>query len=389
MTIDLDNIPRTVKLIRASIQDAPVPEGFPILEVLDQTKLPEEVVIERIADWRQVIDAIKRLSVRGAPAIGIAGASAIVLRAAEFCFASSDEHRRDALDLERVFVIDDEGLDNELYLTSMSYCADMVKKARPTAVNLAWAVDRCMDVVERMVAAGDDPAAVASSLFDLVERMIREDESANRSIGAFGAALLPDDACVLTHCNAGSLATSFFGTALGVIYESARTKGIKMVYADETRPVCQGSRLTVWELSRAGVPVTLICDDMAASVLASGEVDAVIVGADRIAANGDVANKIGTLGLAIMAKELDIPFIVAAPLSTLDMDTATGADIVIEQRDAGEVLEHPIEGVDVYNPAFDVTPAKYVDRIVTEVGAFEPGELASAFDVRAVDGCSG
>ena len=379
MAIELDNIPRTVNLVRARAQDAPVPEGFPILEILDQTKLPSDVLIKRITDWREVIDAIKLLEVRGAPAIGIVGAAAIVLRTAEFCFASVDDHRSDALDFDRVFVIDKEGLDKEFYLTGMSYCADIVKGARPTAVNLAWAVDRCMDLVNDSIASGDDPDIVAAKLYDLVEQMIDDDEAANRSIGSSGAAILPDDACVLTHCNAGSLATSFFGTALGVIYEAAQGRGIRMVYADETRPVCQGSRLTVWELSRAGVPVTLICDDMAASVLASGEVDAVIVGADRIAANGDVANKIGTLGLAIIAAELNIAFLVAAPRSTIDMSTKTGADIVIEQRDASEVLERPIDGVEVFNPAFDVTPAKYVDWIITDLGVFRPDELALAF----------
>lgn len=205
-----------------------------------------------------------------------------------------------------------------------------------------------------------------------------EDEAANRRIGAFGAELLPDGCNVLTHCNAGSLATSFYGTALGVVYAAAAAYKIRRVFADETRPVCQGSRLTAWELARAGVPITLICDDMAASVMASGKVDAVVVGADRIAANGDVANKIGTLGVAVLARHFGIPFYVAAPTSTVDPAMADGASIPIEERAADEVLPQPIPGVSVFNPAFDVTPAELICAIITEAGAFEPADILQA-----------
>jgi len=179
---------------------------------------------------------------------------------------------------------------------------------------------------------------------------------------------------VLTHCNAGSLATVFYGTALGIVYAAFEQGKVERVFADETRPVDQGARLTAWELAQAGVPVTLICDDMAATVMAQGLVDAVVVGADRIARNGDVANKIGTYGLAVLAHEHGIPFYVAAPSSTLDAAISDGSHIVIEQRDSAEVAE-PIKGVDVYNPAFDVTPAHYITRIITERGVFRPGEL--------------
>ena len=190
----------------------------------------------------------------------------------------------------------------------------------------------------------------------------------NRAIGANGAALLPQGCRILTHCNAGSLATYYYGTALGVVYAAAEQGKVERVYADETRPVGQGARLTAWELSRAGVPVTLICDNMAASLMAKGEIDAVVVGADRIAANGDVANKIGTYSVAVLAHEHGIPFYVAAPTSTIDRSIPDGSRIPIEQRAPSEVLPDPIPGVDVYNPAFDVTPARYVTAIITEAG---------------------
>lgn len=378
MAIDLDNIPRTVSVVRADAAAAPVPEGFPMLVIVDQERLPGEVAYVAMTDWREAIECIKRLKVRGAPAIGIAGAAAVMLRAAEFVYAAGDDARNDALDFDRVFVIDEASFDPELYETSLKYSAEMVKRARPTAVNLAWAVDAAVAVVEEELATGAGPQAIEERLYAFVQQLIADDEAANRRIGAFGAALLPPDATVLTHCNAGSLATSFFGTALGVVYAAAEGAGIRRVYADETRPVLQGARLTVWELSRAGVPVTLLCDDMAATVMAAGEVDAVIVGADRIAANGDVANKVGTLGLAVLARHFGVPFYVAAPTSTIDARTASGTDIPIEQREAAEVLSCPIEGVDVLNPAFDVTPASLVDKVVTERGVFDPANVLKA-----------
>lgn len=378
MPIDLDNIPRTVFVDRASAQDSPVPEGFPMLAVLDQTKLPGEVSYIAMTDWRQAIDCIKRLKVRGAPAIGIAGAAAVMLRAAEFVYASADGSRSDEQDFDRVFLIDEESFDSRLYETAVKYSAEMVKSARPTAVNLAWAVDSAVAVMDEGLACGEGPQAIEERLYEFVQQLIADDEAANRRMGELGAQLLPDDATVLTHCNAGSLATAFFGTALGVVYTAAEGRGVKRVYADETRPVLQGARLTAWELSQAGVPVTLICDDMAASVLASGQVDAVIVGADRIAANGDVANKVGTFGLAVMAKHFGVPLYVVAPTSTIDASTASGADIPIEQRDSLEVLPQPIDGVDVFNPAFDVTPAGLVTKVVTERGVFDAASVTKA-----------
>ena len=197
-------------------------------------------------------------------------------------------------------------------------------------------------------------------------------------MGAFGAELLSPGTRLLTHCNAGSLATSFFGTALGVVYAAAQQGKIARVYADETRPLGQGARLTSWELAQAGVPVTLICDNMAASLMAAGKVDAVVVGADRITRNGDVANKIGTYGVAVLARHHGIPFYVAAPSSTVDLSLKEGSQIPIEQRGADEVLPRPIPGVQVWNPAFDVTPAELVTAIITERGVFAPADLAQA-----------
>lgn len=261
----------------------------------------------------------------------------------------------------------------------LDFAGRQIAAARPTAVNLSWAVDRALRLARQMVQdGGEGPAAVADALYGLCRDMIGEDEAANRAIGRNGAELLPHGATVLTHCNAGSLATAFYGTALGVVYSAFEQGKLERVYADETRPVGQGARLTAWELSRAGVPVTLICDNMAASTMASGKIDAVVVGADRIAANGDVANKIGTLGVAVLARHFGIPFYVAAPRSTIDASIATGEAIVIERRDAAEVLSRPIAGVQVDNPAFDVTPAQLVTAIITEDGVFTPDDLANA-----------
>ncbi|MCD8316390.1 MAG: S-methyl-5-thioribose-1-phosphate isomerase, partial [Eggerthellaceae bacterium] len=226
-----------------------------------------------------------------------------------------------------------------------------------------------------MIEAGAGPLEVAQGLYDLVKELELDDETVNRQIGQNGAALLKNNSTVYTHCNAGSLATGYFGTALGVIYTANDEGKIRMVYADETRPVNQGFRISAWELARAGVPTTIVCDDMAAYVMSNERPDAVIVGADRIADNGDAANKIGTLGLAVLAKHYGIPFYVAAPLSTIDHSAATGADIPIEQRDASEVMKNPPDGVQVLNPAFDVTPAELITAIITEAGVFKPDEI--------------
>lgn len=331
-TLNLENLPRTLEL-KGSASDAR-------FCFIDERRLPGELVMVETGVWTEVVDAIKELAIRGAPAIGVSGVAAIALWAAN----------------------DGEG--------SFDDACDVVANARPTAVNLAWGVNRA-----RAHVVGLEGQARAEALFDLVKRMEAEDEQTNRAIGEAGAALFGPDTRILTHCNAGSLATVFYGTALGVVYAAAEQGKVARVYADETRPVGQGARLTVWELARAGVPVTLICDDMAASLMANGEVDAVVVGADRITANGDVANKIGTYGVAVLAHEHGIPFYVAAPCSTIDFTMASGDEIPIEQRSVTEVLPQSIEGVDVWNPAFDVTPARYVTAIITEHGVYAPDEI--------------
>lgn len=338
IVLNLDNLPKTVELKRDG--------GEIVFDYIDERLLPGELAIVQTKDWRQVVDAIKTLAVRGAPAIGLAGAAALALWAAQ---ADSFD------DLDDV--------------------AEEIATARPTAVNLRWAIERAKREVGDLADTGDCTAA-AQALFNLVVLMQEEDEARNRSIGAHGAQLIEPGSRILTHCNAGSLATSFYGTALGVVYAAAEQGKIDRVYADETRPVGQGVRLTTWELARVGIPTTLICDDMAASLMAQGAVDAVIVGADRIARNGDTANKIGTYGVAVLAREHGIPFYVAAPTSTIDLSIPDGSCITIEQRAASEVLPEPISGVDVWNPAFDVTPARYITRIITENGAFAPEELS-------------
>ncbi|MBQ9041248.1 MAG: S-methyl-5-thioribose-1-phosphate isomerase [Eggerthellaceae bacterium] len=331
MELHLDRLPRSVELVRDG-------EG-PLFRYVDERLLPHEVSISETRDWQSVIEAIKCLAVRGAPAIGIAGAAAMALWSAY-----------DGKDVEQA--------------------AAEIASARPTAVNLRWGVNRALEK-----SSGIEGDAQTEMLYTLVKLMEAEDEETNRAIGRNGSALIDPGSRILTHCNAGSLATCYFGTALGVVYSAAAEGKVERVYADETRPVGQGARLTAWELAQVGIPVTLICDNMAASLMAAGNVDAVIVGADRIARNGDAANKIGTYGVAILAKEHGIPFYVAAPFSTVDAQLADGSGIVIEQRPAQEVLPEPIDGVDVWNPAFDVTPARYITKIVTEKGAFSPEEL--------------
>lgn len=360
MQIEIENIPRTIELVR--LEGAPpFGDGAVELVVLDQTQLPYAIEYLHIRSVEETVSAIKLLKVRGAPALGIAGASAVTLKAFEVYadILGSGGH-----------------FDPEGYRREMQGCAGVVREARPTAVNLAYAVDACLEVIAEELDSGSDAQIIANRLFEFVQQMCMEDENANREMGRLGASLLERPSGVLTHCNAGSLATAFFGTALGAVYEAAIQGKIEMVWADETRPVGQGSRLTVWELSRAHVPVTLICDDMAATVMGQGLVDAVFVGADRITAKGDVANKIGTLGVAILAKHFNIPFYVVAPTSSIDLSIADASQIPIEIRDKSEVLEEPIDGVEVYNPAFDITPADLVSAIVTEAGIFKPNEIS-------------
>lgn len=344
--LDMGNIPRTITFNH---------EGAMSATLVDQRKLPAKLDYIETTNWSEVVEAIKSLAVRGAPAIGAAGAVAMALWLSD---------ARDSL----------QGAD--VIASELKRVCAFIAGARPTAVNLQWAVSRVeaasLHALGRRGVLQDALEAACAE----VDSILEEDVRANRAIGANGAKLLQPGSAVLTHCNAGSLATVFYGTALGVVYAAAEQGRIGRVYADETRPVGQGARLTAWELSRAGVPVTLICDNMAAHLMACGRVDAVIVGADRIARNGDVANKIGTYGLAVLAHAHDVPFYVAAPLSTIDMSVPDGSGIVIEQRSPREVLPDPIEGVDVWNPAFDVTPARYISKIITEKAIWSPGELS-------------
>lgn len=388
MSLNLGNLPRTIWVEKSG--------GAPVAGFVDQRRLPGELVLVRTADWREVVDAVKTLAVRGAPAIGVAGAAAVMLAAFEYSEGMEDAGY--AEDAEGMEDVEDGGFDRRL-----EEAASVIAEARPTAVNLSWGVRRAMEAARRARTAGKTPQETVEALYELAEALIAEDEASNRRIGAHGARLLrelagrrsdgsavsegvhsgsgSDDLSaqdrdgtlnILTHCNAGSLATAFYGTALGVVYAAAQEGLVNRVFADETRPVNQGARLTVWELARAGVPVTLQCDDMAPSLMAEGQVDAVIVGADRIAANGDAANKVGTLGLAIMARHFRIPFYVAAPKSTIDCTTESGSAIPIEERDPAEVLAEPIPGVAVRNPAFDVTPYDLITAIITEDGVWKP-----------------
>ena len=314
------------------------------LELLDQRLLPGAVHYRRLMDAAGVAQAIRAMVVRGAPAIGIAAAYGVVLAARVRC-AENRKHWRERIAEDLA----------------------MLAAARPTAVNLCWALRR----MERaMAAVSGDPVV---RLLAEARAIHEEDIAANRRMGELGAALLGERGAVLTHCNTGSLATGGYGTALGVIREGYAAGLIERVYADETRPWLQGARLTVWELVRDGIPVTLLADGAAAALLRQGEVRWVIVGADRIAANGDVANKIGTYHLAVAARYHGVRFMVVAPTSTVDMRIASGADIPIEQRAAEELLTlggQPVAaaGAEVWNPSFDVTPAALVDALVTERG---------------------
>jgi len=322
--------------------------------LLDQRLLPHEETWREYATPDAVADAIAEMVVRGAPAIGVAAAFGMALAA------------RNAREL------DADGLRRRL-----DDAASALVAARPTAVNLAWAVRRVRDAAERALEEGAAPADAAARLESEALAIKEEDIAANRAMGRHGSLLVPDGGRVLTHCNAGALATAGYGTALGVV-RAAVEEGKKVaVIADETRPYLQGARLTAWELSRDGIPVTVIADNMAGSLLSRGEVDLVVVGADRIARNGDVANKIGTYPLAVLARRHGVPFYVAAPLSTLDPDCPDGDAIPIEERPAEEVthlagVRIAPEGVAARHPAFDVTPAAFVTAIITEAGILRP-----------------
>ncbi len=402
-----DSLPRSIRWEHAS-GDAPARAVL-----IDQRRLPSRLEEIECFTHAQMIDAIKTLALRGAPAIGAGGAFAL-------CLWARNESEDQSV---------------ESFMASLRPIADEVSSARPTAVNLSWAVSEMVKVAEEMAAGvADSGRAGVSEIVDAMERaacaLADDDEVSNRSIGSNGAALFAElserlgrPIRIMTHCNAGSLATVFYGTALGAVYSAFDNGCVERVYPCETRPVNQGGRLTTWELMHAGVPTTLICDNMAASTISAGLIDAVIVGADRIAANGDTANKIGTMGHAILASYFNIPFYVAAPFSTIDLSIPDGSCIQIEERDPdevrgffgsgiietsgeiGETLAHSVadgtsaevpmgglhrmtlrrgadalefdmwmrttpEGVEVRNPAFDVTPASLIDAIVTDRGVF-------------------
>jgi methylthioribose-1-phosphate isomerase len=318
---------------------------------LDQTRLPLEESYVLATSYEQVADIIRTMVVRGAPAIGVSAAMGLALG-----IEKSQASTLPAL------------------VSEFDTMCGTLAATRPTAVNLFWAIEQMKQrFAEEAARPGATPQSISKAMTAEAQRMYDEDIAACRQMGAHGASLLPETGGVLTHCNAGALATCGYGTALGVI-RAAVEQGRKIhVYADETRPFLQGARLTAWELMHDNIPTTVLCDNMAASLMRQGKIQAVVVGADRIAANGDVANKIGTYGVAVLAKEHGIPFFVAAPWSTIDVKTPTGDAIPIEQRPEVEVTHHggrqlTPHGVGIANPAFDVTPAKYVTAIITERG---------------------
>ena len=326
------------------------------LRLLDQTQLPDRVVFVILNTSPQVANAIAQLRVRGAPAIGITAAYGLAIEA----------HN-----------LSDQGLSGAQFLAKLRDAATHLVAARPTAVNLAWSVNRMLTEADSQVATGTASPKIAASLDTLACAIHDEDVAACHRIGDEGAALFSGRVRVLTHCNTGDLATGGYGTALGVIRSLWKAGKLEHVYVDETRPVLQGARLTVWELHQDGIPYTLIADSMAAHFMQRKMIDGVIVGADRIARNGDTANKIGTYGLAVLARAHSLPFIVAAPLSTFDPSLANGAGIVIEERNPDEITTFagarsaPVDAT-VANPAFDVTPAEYVSTFVTERCAIHP-----------------
>ena len=330
------------------------------VRLLDQSRLPEQVTFVDCSDHRMVASAIRELKVRGAPAIGVTAAMGVALGAQHATETSYETFRKE-----------------------VTAICDHLAATRPTAVNLFWAIER---MKAKLAAWSGQPIVeIKRLLIEESQRILDEDIAMNKAIGRHGAELIKDRQTVLTHCNAGALATAGYGTALGVV-RAAWEQGKKIhVLADETRPVLQGARLTVWELMQDNIPVTLITDNMAGTMMRQGRVQLCVVGADRIAANGDVANKIGTYSVAVLAKAHSIPFYVAAPHSTIDLNTPSGDQIPIEQRASDEVTSvfgsPPIApaGVEVLNPAFDITPADYITAIITERGIFKPSQIAEQF----------
>ncbi|HEX6531523.1 MAG TPA: S-methyl-5-thioribose-1-phosphate isomerase [Nitrospira sp.] len=330
------------------------------VRLLDQSRLPETVAFLDCRDVEAVASAIRDLKVRGAPAIGVTAAMGVALGAQVIS-----------------------ATDYEPFAKELVGVCQRLAATRPTAVNLFWAIERMKQTL--LASRGEPIAAIKAALLKESQAILEEDVALCKAMGRHGAELIQRGQTILTHCNAGALATAGYGTALGVI-RAAWDQGKQIqVIADETRPVLQGARLTAWELMQDNIPVTLITDNMAGSLMRQGKINLCIVGADRIAGNGDVANKIGTYSVAVLAKAHGIPFYVAAPYSTIDLQTKSGADIPIEQRNAQEVTtihgSRPVAptGVSVYNPAFDVTPAALITGIITERGVFTPQELAQRF----------
>jgi methylthioribose-1-phosphate isomerase len=316
------------------------------LELLDQTMLPERQEYVHIHDAVGAVTAIRTMQVRGAPAIGVTAAYAMALAA----------RGTNALTMAA-------------FLDEIAPLAVKLATVRPTALNLGWAVQTCMDTAR----AAKSPTEAREKLLELAHRIREEDIATNKAIGGHGAPLIPNDGGVLTHCNTGALATAGFGTALGVIRAAWEQGKRPTVFCTETRPWLQGARLTAWELVQMGIPASLIVDSAAGSLMSKGKISAIVVGADRIAANGDVANKIGTYSLAVLANEHTLPFYVAAPLTSVDLGSASGEDIVVEERPPEEVTHVAgrliaAKGIDVWNPSFDVTPSRYISAIITERG---------------------
>ena len=330
------------------------------VRILDQTKLPHEELYLEFSNYRDIASAITELKIRGAPAIGVAGGYGMALGALEIEARSRDE-----------------------FLSRLRGISQTLAATRPTAKNLFRAIDR----MEQVAATGEDIEQIKKTLIDEAVKIHSEEVEATRKLSQLGADLIQDGFTILTHCNAGPLATTGYGTALGIIIQ-AKEQGKKIkVLATETRPLLQGARLTAWELKQAGVPVTLITDSMAGYCISRGEVSCVIVGADRIASNGDTANKIGTYSLAVLARENGIPFYVAAPTSTIDTSLASGEEIPIEQRSPDEVthiqgVSIATDGIEAANPAFDVTPHKYISAIITERGIIEESYGAGIRSIR-------
>lgn len=331
------------------------------VSLIDQNRLPAMYARVEIRRSEDMAVAIKTMIVRGAPAIGVAAAYGMYLGAREIQADKRDE-----------------------FLAQLAVVGDMLKATRPTAVNLFWAIDRMLKTARQTVGSVE---AIKKILLETAQKLQEEDLQTCQTIGDQGLEALPKSPHklrLLTHCNAGALATAGYGTALGVVRSAWRDGRLERLYADETRPRLQGAKLTSWECVQDGIPVTLITDSMAAHCMQRGWIDAVVVGADRIAANGDTANKIGTYSLAIVARAHSVPFFVAAPLSTVDFGLADGTGIPIEERDPAEIYQVgetrlAPQGIDFYNPAFDVTPAALITAIVTEYGAVAPGELKARF----------